>query len=83
MKPCMHVVEISIFSLNNVTVRPTKISKEKKYLKVYNFQKIFVTKVGHLTNYSSKNGIYFTTDIALMNIGFWSYCIISSPFKNF
>ena len=25
MKPCMHLVEISIFSLNNVTVRPTKI----------------------------------------------------------
>ena len=25
MKPPMHLVEISIFSLNNVTVRPTKI----------------------------------------------------------
>ena len=25
MKPRMHVVEISNFSLNNVTVRPTKI----------------------------------------------------------
>ena len=25
MKPHMHLVEISIFSLNNVTVRPTKI----------------------------------------------------------
>ena len=24
-KPCMHLVEISIFSQNNVTVRPTKI----------------------------------------------------------
>ena len=25
MKPCMHLVEISIFSLNNVTIRLTKI----------------------------------------------------------
>ena len=25
MKPRMHLVEISIFSINNVTVRPTKI----------------------------------------------------------
>ena len=25
MKPCMHLVEISIFSLNLVIVRPTKI----------------------------------------------------------
>ena len=25
IKPIMHLVEISIFSLNNVTVRPTKI----------------------------------------------------------
>ena len=25
MKPCMHLVEISIFLLNNVTVKPTKI----------------------------------------------------------
>ena len=25
MKQCMHLVEISIFSLNNVTVIPTKI----------------------------------------------------------
>ena len=25
MKPLMHLIEISIFSLNNVTVRPTKI----------------------------------------------------------
>ena len=24
-EPCMHLVEISIFSLNNVTVSPTKI----------------------------------------------------------
>ena len=23
MKPCMHLVEISIFSINNVTIRPT------------------------------------------------------------
>ena len=25
MKPCMHLVEISIFSLNNVIIRPTRI----------------------------------------------------------
>ena len=28
MKPCMHLVEISIFSLNYVIVRPTKIIKD-------------------------------------------------------
>ena len=28
MKPCMHLVELSIFSLNHVIVRPTKIIKD-------------------------------------------------------
>ena len=34
MKPFMHLVEISIFSLNHVIVRPTKIIKDlcKDYL---------------------------------------------------
>ena len=27
IKPCMHVLEISIFSLNHVIVRPTKTPK--------------------------------------------------------
>ena len=49
MKPRMHLVEISIFSLNNVTIRPTKIMnradknwahlKKIKYFKNQNFQK--------------------------------------------
>ena len=32
MKPRMHLVEINVFSLNNVTIRPTKImnNAEKK-----------------------------------------------------
>ena len=28
MKPCMHQVDISIFSINHVIVRPTKIIKD-------------------------------------------------------
>ena len=30
MKPCMHLVEISIFSLNHVIIRPTKIIKDTR-----------------------------------------------------
>ena len=51
MKPLMHLVEISIFSLNNVTVRPTKIMNRDnknrthfykiKYLKNQSLQKHF------------------------------------------
>ena len=65
MRPHMHLMEISICSLNNVTVRPTKIVNraEKnwahfqkiKYFKNQNFQKKFLLKVGLLVQYSSKN----------------------------
>ena len=42
MKPCMHLVEISIFSLNNVTVRLTKIMNNLlKHLKILIFKVIF------------------------------------------
>ena len=62
MKPCIHLVEISIFSLNNVTVRPIKImNRADKYwphfLKIKYFKKIqkhFLLKVGLLLQYSSK-----------------------------
>ena len=59
----MHLVEISIFSLNLVIVRLTKIMNradknlaqfyEIKYLKNQNFQKHFLIKVGLLVQYSS------------------------------
>ena len=67
MAPCKHLVEISIFSINNVTVRPTKIIngvnknwaylQKKKYFKNQNFQKkkVFYIKVGLLIQYSSQN----------------------------
>ena len=56
MKPCMHQAEIRLFSLNNVTVRSTKIMNRanknwahfyrKKYFKNQNFQKNILSKVG-------------------------------------
>ena len=59
----MHLVEISIFSLNLVIVRLTKIMnradknwaqfKKIKYLKNQNFQKDFLMKVGLLVQYYS------------------------------
>ena len=62
MKPCMHLVEISIFSLNLVIVRLTKIMNRAdknwaqfykiKYLKNQKFQKHFLIKVGLLVKYS-------------------------------
>ena len=61
MKPCLHLVEISIFSLNLVIVRPTKYMnradkkqaqfQEIKYLKNPIFQKYFII-VGLLVKYS-------------------------------
>ena len=43
MKPCMHLVEISIFSLNHVIVRLTKIMNNLvEYLKIYSFEVIFL-----------------------------------------
>ena len=49
----MHLVEISIFPLNNVTVRPTKIMNraDKNWA---HFKKHFLLKVGLLVQYSSK-----------------------------
>ena len=64
IKPSMHLVELSIFSLNNVTLIPTKIMDRAdknwahflkiKYLKNQNFQKHFLLKAGLLVQYSSK-----------------------------
>ena len=45
MKPCMHLVEISIFSLNHVIVRLTKIMNNLlEHLKILNFKDIFLCK---------------------------------------
>ena len=42
MKPCMHLVEISIFSLNHVIVRLTKIMNNLlEHLKILTFKVIF------------------------------------------
>jgi hypothetical protein len=63
MKQCMHLVEIGIFSLNYVIVRPTKIMNRAdknwaqfskiKYFENHNFQKHFFIIVGLLFQYSS------------------------------
>ena len=63
MKPCMHVVEISIFSLNLVIVRVTKIMNraDKKLGTILGnkvsykseFTKKVLIKVGLLVKYSS------------------------------
>ena len=68
MKTCMHLAEITNFSLNNVTVRPTKVMnrayknwahfQELKYFKDLNFQKYFLLKIGLLVQYSSKKKIW-------------------------
>ena len=68
MKPRMHLVEISIFSLNLVIVRPTKIMnradkirpqfQEIKYLKNQKFQKQFLIKVGLLVKYCSEKFLF-------------------------
>ena len=43
MKPCMHLVEISIFSLNHVIVRLTKIMNNLlEHLKIRTFKVIFL-----------------------------------------
>ena len=43
MKPCMHLVEISIFSLNHVIVRLTKIMNNLlEHLKIHTFKVIFL-----------------------------------------
>ena len=65
MKPCMHLVEISTFSLNLVIARATKIMNRAdknwtqfqkiKYLKNQKFQKHFLIKVGLLVEYSPQN----------------------------
>ena len=64
IKPRMHVWEISIFSLNNVIVRPTKIMnradknwahfQKTKYFKIQSFRKISFIKVDLLVKYSSE-----------------------------
>ena len=43
MKPCMHLVEISIFSLNHVIVRLTKILNNLlEHIKIHTFKVIFL-----------------------------------------
>ena len=45
MKPCLHLVKISIFSLNNVTVRPTKImNRINKKLDTFLENKVLLKK---------------------------------------
>ena len=66
-KPHMHLWEISIFSVNNVIVRPTKIVnrvlknwahfQKTKYFKNKKFQKISFIKVDLPVKYSSKKKI--------------------------
>ena len=69
MKPHMHLLEISIFSLNNVTVKPAKIMNgaDKKLvpflenqvptLRIKHFKKYSKYKLGLLVQYSSKQKI--------------------------
>ena len=64
IKPLMHLLKISIFSLNNVILRLTKIMnradknwahfQEIKYFKNQSFQKISLIKVGLLIKYSAQ-----------------------------
>ena len=67
MKPSVHLVEISIFSLNLIIVglmnRANKNwaqFQEIKYLKYQNFQEKFLMKVGLLVKYSSQKKKFCT-----------------------
>ena len=61
MKPCLHLVEISIFSLNNVAVRLTKIMNNLlEHLKILIFKVIF--QCWKLVD-------FFQKKISLKNIG--------------
>ena len=76
MNPCMHLVEIRIFSLNLVIVRLTKIVnradknwtqfQEIKYLQNQNFQKHFSIKLGLLVKYSSQK-FFFVKILPIFN----------------
>ena len=69
MKPCMHLVEISIFSLNFVIVRLTKIMnradknwaqfRQSILIHNQNFQKDFLIKAGLLVKYSSSKFFFW------------------------
>ena len=52
----MHLVKISIYSQNNVTIRPTKImngaEKNWAHFRKQSFEKILLMKVEHLVKYS-------------------------------
>ena len=75
MKPRMHLVEISIFSLNNVTVRLTKIMNNLfEHLKILIFKVIFLCW---------KLIESFQKKIYLKNIGLGDQLLIKNVFENF
>merc|ERR1739844_197321 len=71
MKPCMHLVEISIFSLNHVIVRLTKIMNNLlEHIKIHTFKVIFLCKKSvesFHNNFSMKN-IQLGDQLYLKNI---------------
>ena len=70
MKPCMHLVEISIFSLNHVIVRLTKIMNNLlEHLKICTFNVIFLCEklVVYFQKKSMKN-IRLGDQILLENV---------------
>ena len=88
MKAHMHLVKITIFSLNNITVRPTKIMNRAdkneahfqkiKYFKNQNFQKYFLLKLSLLDRYSS-----LKKKISMKNFGQGDQVLMKNIFENF
>ena len=75
MKPCMHLLEISSFLLNNVTIRLTKIMNNLlEDLKILIFKVNF--QCGKLIeSFQKKN--------SLENIGLGDQLLIKNVFENF
>ena len=75
MKPHMHLVKISIFSLNNVTVRLTKIMNNLfEHLKILIFKVIF--QCWKLVE-------FFWKEFSLKNIGLGDQLLLKIFFKHF
>ena len=74
MKPCMHLVEISIFSLNHVIVRLTKIMNNLlEHLKIRTFKVIFLCQKLVESFQKKFYEEYSTRDKLLLKKCFWNF----------
>ena len=75
MKPCVHLVEISIFSLNHVIIRLTQIMNNfLKHLKIRTFKVIFLCQ---------KLVESFPKTFSMKNIWLEDQLLVKNVFENF